>query len=571
MLNPELTLAEGVRIENFEIRRKLGRGGFGVTYLATEYARAQTEASASNQVFSREVALKEFFPQGISWRAEDSRVVPATAEGAEVAFFHAMKAFLREAQAISRLDHHHIVRILSVFESHGTAYFVMPYIPGISLRGRLRQRGTLDQAEIESTVLPVLDGLEEAHSVGIIHRDIKPENIMLRERSDQPVLIDFGAARMTVSDDTRQHTHLDSIACFTPGYAPIEQYARSATENRHGAFTDLYSFCALLYVCVTGKVPPEASLRSLDVNCGRPDPLMPASRQRAGEASYSPALLAAIDWGLEILSPNRPQTVAELRDCIMGRIPIPKRNITQMTMVPAAAPAPAPSPAAAPGQAAQPPAQPAREPERRGEAARPAPAPAAGKGQAKEDRQLPPAGVPEAASRRSRKIGAAVGLGLLLAAAAGGYTLLAASRAHPAAAAAVDGLVDQGNGVLQQVSSGLQWTQRDDRSGNNWSNAQAYCSSLGTAGGGWRLPSPDELLSIYDRSLPGSSCGSSHYWPLEEYACHVSPLFSLSDPLYWSSETPGSDVAVIVDLRNGDRVKLSSQHVGSQALCVRHS
>ncbi|MGQ0620432.1 MAG: serine/threonine protein kinase [Panacagrimonas sp.] len=330
-MNPGKILEKGWQIENFTIQRKLGRGGFGVTYLATEFARSSGVAQGGT--FQRDVAIKEFFPEGLAWRAEQSRVIPAQREGAEVAFIGGLKAFMREANTIAQLDHQNVVRIYSVFESHGTAYFVMPYLQGMSLKGWLRQRRTLTQVEIERVVLPVLDGLEEVHGVGVIHRDLKPDNIMIREGNQRPVLIDFGAARVKAADDAQQYTRISELVAYTPGYAPIEQYARATSDNRHGACTDLYAFCATLYECVTGAPPPESALRSLDVQSGRPDPMPPASRDRSASGAYSEGLLAAIDWGLAIIPEHRPQTVTELRDCINGLRPVPPRAVTQLTMV----------------------------------------------------------------------------------------------------------------------------------------------------------------------------------------------------------------------------------------------
>lgn len=322
-MNPALALSEGTRIENFEILRQLGRGGFGVTYLANEYAPAVSGVSEPSVL--REVAIKEFFPQGIAWRAEDSRVIPTQDDGSQNAFHGAMKAFLREAQAIARLDHPAIVRIYRVFQTNGTAYFVMPYLRGKSLRDILRARGRLTQAEIERHILPVLDGLEEAHRAGMVHRDIKPDNIMIREGALKPVLIDFGAARVSAANEANQYTRMSELVAFTPGYAPIEQYARAAQQNRHDPHTDIYAFCATLYHCVTGQAPPESSLRAIESHSGRPDPMEPA-RTPERESQYAPALLAAIDWGLEVAAINRPQSVAELRDCLLGHKPPPTRG-----------------------------------------------------------------------------------------------------------------------------------------------------------------------------------------------------------------------------------------------------
>lgn len=342
MLDHNRILSEGTWIENFEIRKKLGRGGFGVTYQAKEFHRSSSEEKHELRL----VALKEFFPRDLSYRIADSRVVPVNADGEErpdLAFFSAMKAFIREAQAVMRVEHPNVVQIYQVFESHGTAYFAMPLLHGLSLHGRLRQVGTLSQDEIERVVLPLLDGIEAVHKEGIIHRDIKPDNIMIRESVNdavsRPVLIDFGAARITAVDDTRQYSRRiypgttgPSMICLTPGYAPPEQYSQSSGTNKPSPYNDVYAFCATLYRCVTGKTPPDATERSFDIQCRKPDPLLSASRARSGEQSYSAALLASIDWGLELDPANRPQSVEQLREVLLGKAPIPERAVTQITM-----------------------------------------------------------------------------------------------------------------------------------------------------------------------------------------------------------------------------------------------
>jgi formylglycine-generating enzyme required for sulfatase activity/serine/threonine protein kinase len=343
MFDQNAVLSEGTWIENFEIGKKLGRGGFGVTYQAKEFHR--TASGAKHEL--RLVALKEFFPRGLAYRIADSRVAPAKADNEErpdLAFFSALKAFIREAQAVMRVEHANVVQIYQVFESHGTAYFAMPLLKGLSLQSRLKKVGTLSQSEIERLVLPLLDGIEAVHELGIIHRDIKPDNIMLREgvneRVIRPILIDFGAARVTAVDDTRQFSRSIytgasdySLISITDGFSPPEQYSPSSGTNKPSPYNDVYAFCATLYRSVTGVNPCDSPQRALDIQCRKPDPLLTASRARSGEQSYSPALLAAIDWGLELDPAKRPQTVAQLRDALLGNAPIPERAVTKPTIV----------------------------------------------------------------------------------------------------------------------------------------------------------------------------------------------------------------------------------------------
>ena len=120
-----------------------------------------------------------------------------------------------------------------------------------------------------------------------------------------------------------------------------------------------------------------------------------------------------------------------------------------------------------------------------------------------------------------------------------------------------------GDGTVIDSQTGLQWAQRDNGQDINWNNARSYCSSLSTAGGGWRLPGMDELQGIYDASATlTTSCGST--------TCRVSPLFNLSSVWFWSNQSNGSSEAWLFSLGNGHRFSLHvSYSVSYRALCVR--
>jgi serine/threonine protein kinase len=324
-----LTLPEGSRIRNCVVERRLGKGGFGITYLATEYA--TTEAGEELGPVLRKVAIKEFFPQGIAWRDNGHTVSPTpTVEGAPEAFQNGLRAFYKEAQAIAGLDHENVIRLLSVFQSNGTAYFIMPYIRGESLRGLLRREGSLSEERARRLLLPVLDGLAHAHARGILHRDLKPDNVMIREDDGRAILIDFGTARSQTASDTTRYTRLTDLVAFTPGYAALEQYSRAASENRHGPWTDVYSFGAVLYEAVTGKAPPESALRAAEAGGGHPDPLQPASALLRDVPGYGRGFLLAIDWALELAAKDRPQDLRAFRAALDGRSMPPEATLARL-------------------------------------------------------------------------------------------------------------------------------------------------------------------------------------------------------------------------------------------------
>lgn len=319
MLSQPSALPEGTRIDNYRIERRLGKGGFGITYLATELA--EIKGGDTREVRLREVAIKEYFPQGVAVRTHGHTVSPnADMDGAGDAMKSGLRAFLKEAQAIASLEHESIVRIYRVFEWEPmrTAYFVMPYLQGESLRAVIR-RGRPGESRLLGLLLPVMDALEHAHTRGLLHRDLKPDNIMVRERDGRPVLIDFGTSRAETANDAQQYTRLTDLVAYTPGYAALEQYARASSDNRHDLRTDLYGLAATFYEALTGRVPAESVARAAEVHGGRPDPLITASSLLADEGSYGRALLAAIDWGLELSARDRPASVAEMREAVMGR------------------------------------------------------------------------------------------------------------------------------------------------------------------------------------------------------------------------------------------------------------
>jgi serine/threonine protein kinase len=277
-------LPPGTRLHEYRIDTLLGHGAFGITYRALDTALALP------------VAIKELFPGNLVLREGAAELVPKSRPDGQV-FQRGLARFLEEAKALARFKHPNIVRVLRYLETNGTAYLVMDYEPGQSLSAFLDTQGpTLDQATLLTIFVPILDGLRAVHGAGMLHRDIKPENIYLRTEGS-PMLIDFGAAREALGQDSRSFT-----AMGTPGYAPIEQYA---SRGKQGPWSDLYGIGACLYRCVKGDHPVEAADRQLAFNDGDPDPL--PSAVAAANGRYTPELLEAIDWALSFRGKGRPQ------------------------------------------------------------------------------------------------------------------------------------------------------------------------------------------------------------------------------------------------------------------------
>ena len=274
---------EGARVHEYRIVRVLGRGGFGITYLAFDLN------------LNGPVALKEYFPAGRARRLVHGSVGPASPENRAV-FEWGRKSFLAEAQAVHRLRHPNVVRAHRYFEDRGSVFIVMEYVEGDSLAKILKDRGKLTFSEWAPLLDQLLAGLEHVHDREYLHRDLKPGNIVIRDTDGAPVLIDFGSARIAAGERTNTQT-------VTDGYAPIEQYGK----KEQGPPADLYALAAVSYRVLLGERPPSAPDRVTNDTIGRL-----AERVREAE----PGWLAALDHCLAIHPQDRPQSVTEFRRVI---------------------------------------------------------------------------------------------------------------------------------------------------------------------------------------------------------------------------------------------------------------
>lgn len=230
-------------LDRYRIGRVLGQGGFGITYIA--------EDSRTGVL----VAIKEYFPDTMAMRDSSHSVVPYNRQRTEN-FVYGKNRFLEEAKTLSEfIDTPNIVRVKSFFDYNGTAYFVMEYLNGCSLKKYIRDRGgKISWQETVKMFTPVMDALSKVHDKGIIHRDVTPDNIVVTDNGEIK-LLDFGAARYSMGEKSQS---LDII--LKHGFAPYEQYMR---HSRQGPFTDVYSLAASIYYAITGEIPPD-SVERLD-------------------------------------------------------------------------------------------------------------------------------------------------------------------------------------------------------------------------------------------------------------------------------------------------------------------
>ena len=295
--SPQIALQPGYELHWYRVDRVLGQGAFGITYLAHDIN------------LDRQVAIKEYLPGQFAMRGKDMTVSP-TSEVHKEDFEWGLKRFISEARTLTKFEHPNLVKVFNVFEMNNTAYMVMNYEVGKSLKQILKSRKSLGESEIKMILLPLMSGLELMHEKGFVHRDIKPGNIFIRG-DGSPVLLDFGSARQTRStsgrDGTEETTTLTTLV--SPGYAPIEQYG--SRSERQGPWTDIYGLGATLYRTVTGLIPIAAVDRSDAIVHDIQDPYLPITATYKDR--YSENFLAAIDHAMGFKAQDRPQSIADWR------------------------------------------------------------------------------------------------------------------------------------------------------------------------------------------------------------------------------------------------------------------
>ncbi len=287
----------GTELEHYTITDLLGKGGFGVTYLAEDTRLKQ------------KVAIKEYFPSEMGVRANDSITLNPQSERVND-YQYGLQRFLDEARTLAQFKHPNIVRVSNFLEMNGTAYMVMDYEEGEDLSDYLKRtgfKGGMPETELKGYLVPILKGLQAVHEKGLLHRDVKPGNIYLRKNAE-PMLIDFGAARYALGEQSKSMSAIISM-----GYAPPEQYSSKAKQS---PASDLYAWGATAYELIVGKPPVESPDRSNAIFEEEPDPLKPLSQTHQGK--YSDKLLSVIDQCLNIPQKKRPQSATEVLAMLTG-------------------------------------------------------------------------------------------------------------------------------------------------------------------------------------------------------------------------------------------------------------
>ncbi|MEO8524092.1 MAG: serine/threonine-protein kinase [Caldimonas sp.] len=285
-------LPAGTRLRDYEITGLIDEGGFGIVYLAWDHS------------LQRKVAIKEYMPASMASRVAGSSAIVVKSERHIDTFKAGLKSFVNEARLLARFDHASLVKVYRFWEENGTAYMVMPFYEGPTLKTALAGLDHVpSEAELRTWLKPVLDAVALLHDGRLWHQNIAPDGIVLTPIG--PVLFGFGSAEHAVA--ALNHA---PAAALKPGFAAIEQYG-SAAETTRGAWTDLYALAAVVYTAIIGSAPAAAADRLVE------DPVQPLSAVAAG--LYSKGFLAAIDAALAVEPERRPRDHLQFRS-LMGDI-----------------------------------------------------------------------------------------------------------------------------------------------------------------------------------------------------------------------------------------------------------
>jgi serine/threonine protein kinase len=268
------------------VGKVLGEGGFGITYLGW------------NLLLSQKVAIKEYYPLGFVTRDTTysaDATVKALAGAPGDYFLKGRQKFLGEAQTLAKFyELPGIVAVKDYFLENNTAYIVMSYLDGVTLKSHLEKRGGwLPVAEVLDLMKPVMESLAKVHDSGLIHRDISPDNIMIGQFGVK--LLDFGAAREYGESGNKSLSIM-----LKPGYAPEEQYR---SKGKQGPWTDVYALCATIYKCITGITPEESMDRIHEDTVKSPSQL---------GIALPPGQELALMKGMAVMQGQRYQSMQEL-------------------------------------------------------------------------------------------------------------------------------------------------------------------------------------------------------------------------------------------------------------------
>lgn len=261
----------------------IGEGGFGITYKGKD-----------NQ-WNNVIAIKEYYPKDYVQRNTSVSADLSIISGEKKMIYEqGKKRFLKEAAIMTKfVGEPGLVTVKDCFEENNTAYIIMEYLEGITLKEYIKQAGKMPSEKVFTAMKPLMQSLSLIHQNGLIHRDISPDNIMLVADGSFK-LLDFGAAK-----DYSMAGKESMTVVLKRGYAPEEQYY---SHGLQGPWTDIYALCATIYTCITGLVPDESIQREIKDEMRWPSAL--------GIEIY-PIYEQALRKGMNVLPKNRFQSMEE--------------------------------------------------------------------------------------------------------------------------------------------------------------------------------------------------------------------------------------------------------------------
>jgi len=293
-------LPAGYVLNGYRIEKPLSSGGFSIVYLARD---------------EKDVpyAIKEYLPSTMPLR-NDGVEVKITDDANLSLFRHGLKCFFEEGRALAMISHPNVVRVENFFRANETCYMVMQYVRGRTLQFHIqRNRHEFTEAFIRRTFTHLMNGLREVHARKLLHLDIKPANIFV-SMEGRPVLLDFGAARITLSEEMMKLKPM-----YTAGFAAPEHYRFKPEEL--GPWSDIYSVGATIYTCIAGTPPQAGDVRE---EKDRMIPLRTLATQH-----YSDDLYDIVDSCLALDHLKRPQTAFELQKRLMEEPPEEKASFLE--------------------------------------------------------------------------------------------------------------------------------------------------------------------------------------------------------------------------------------------------
>lgn len=262
----------------------LGQGGFGITYIAWDLEE------------KKKVAVKELYPSGHASRYSTggTDVIWSGDRESKLLMVDGPAVFRKEAAKMQKLkDVPQVVQVCEVFTDNNTAYIVMDFVAGITLKDYLMENGPLNWDKTQKLLVPAIEAMIRVHKAGLIHRDISPDNMMI-EPSGKIRILDLGAAK-----DLNTNSGASSMIVAKGGFSPLEQYSQ---RGGSGTWTDVYALAATICYTLSGKTLPA----SVDRVNGDGD-----LWEQSVYKKLPPYVLAALQKALAVSPKDRTQTMEQ--------------------------------------------------------------------------------------------------------------------------------------------------------------------------------------------------------------------------------------------------------------------